>query len=151
MRILMVCLGNICRSPMAEGILKQKLKENNLAFEVDSAGTGDWHSGEHPDPRAIATAQKFGVNISKLVARQFRVSDFENFDIIFAMDQKNLNDILALARNESDRNKVELLLNYVPHRKDKNVPDPWFGEADGFISVFQLLDSACETYISQIK
>ena len=151
MKVLMVCLGNICRSPMAEGILRKKSLENKLDLYIDSAGTGDWHEGETPDPRAVRTAHFFGINISQLKARQFKASDFDDFDLIFAMDQSNMKNILALARNESDKNKVELLLNLIPHQKNKNVPDPWFGGEDGFTDVFKLLDEACESYINKIK
>ena len=151
MKVLMVCLGNICRSPMAEGILRKKSLDYKLDLHIDSAGTGDWHTGESPDPRAIRTANFFGINISKLKARQFNASDFDNFDKIFAMDQSNMKNILALARNESDKNKVELLLNHIPHQKNKNVPDPWFGGEEGFTDVFNLLDEACEYYINKIK
>ncbi len=151
MKVLMVCLGNICRSPMAEGILRKKSLDYKLDLHIDSAGTGDWHTGESPDPRAIRTANFFGINISKLKARQFNASDFDNFDKIFAMDQSNMKNILALARNESDKNKVELLLNHIPHQKNKNVPDPWFGGEEGFTDVFNLLDEACESYINKIK
>ncbi len=146
----MVCLGNICRSPMAEGILRKKALERKLDLQIDSAGTGDWHSGESPDPRAIRTANSFGVNISQLVARQFKVTDFDRFDIIFAMDQSNMQNILSLARNETDKGKVELFLNLLPKQKDKNVPDPWFGGEDGFTEVFNLLDEACEHLIHKI-
>ncbi|TAH38798.1 MAG: low molecular weight phosphotyrosine protein phosphatase [Bacteroidetes bacterium] len=151
MKVLMVCLGNICRSPMAEGILRKKATDRKLSLHIDSAGTGDWHSGENPDPRAIRTAKSYGVNISQLVARQFNVSDFDHFDTIFAMDQSNLKNILSLARNESDKKKVELLLDLLPHKKNKNVPDPWFGGEDGFTDVFNLLDEACEHLINKIS
>jgi len=136
---------------MAEGILRKKSLDYKLDLHIDSAGTGDWHTGESPDPRAIRTANFFGINISKLKARQFNASDFDNFDKIFAMDQSNMKNILALARNESDKNKVELLLNHIPHQKNKNVPDPWFGGEEGFTDVFNLLDEACESYINKIK
>lgn len=147
----MVCLGNICRSPMAEGILRRKAAERNIKIEIDSAGTGNWHVGEHPDPRAIATAKIFDVNISKLVARQFTVKDFDRFDAILAMDHSNLKNILQLSRTESDTEKVDLLLNVLPTLLDKNVPDPWFGGDEGFIDVYKLLDEACETYLNKIK
>jgi protein-tyrosine phosphatase len=150
MKVLMVCLGNICRSPMAEGILRKKAAEKHIDLWVDSAGTGNWHSGENPDPRAVETAKKFGVNISKLVARQFSKKDFEEFDKIFAMDTSNYNDILALANNPSDKAKVDLLLNLLPDRPSKDVPDPWYGEKEDFVEVFQLLDEVCEIYIQQL-
>lgn len=146
----MVCLGNICRSPMAEGILRKKVEDRNLQIQIDSAGTGDWHAGEHPDPRAIATAKKFQINISNQVARQFTVNDFDNFDRIFAMDQSNLENILSIARNENDKSKVGLLLDFLPHLKNKNVPDPWFGGDEGFIDVFHLLEEAMDSYLKKV-
>ncbi len=147
----MVCLGNICRSPMAEGILKGKIRERNLEIEVDSAGTGSWHAGENPDPRAISTAKKFGIDISGQVARQFSVYDFDAFDHIFAMDSSNLRDILRLARSKSDISKVSLILSYLPEINLKDVPDPWFGSQDGFTEVFNLLDQACDAVIDSLE
>lgn len=143
----MVCLGNICRSPMAEGIMRAKITARNLNWKVDSAGTGAWHAGEHPDPRAIRTAKKFGIDISKQIARQFQFSDFEDFDQIFVMDQNNLRDVLALARNQEDIKKVRLLLDYHPKGTLRDVPDPWFGEYDGFKVVFEMIDMACENFL----
>ena len=146
----MVCLGNICRSPMAEGILRKKASEKKINILIDSAGTGNWHVGENPDPRAIATAKRFGVDISALKARQFSQDDFEKFDQIFAMDKNNLKNILSLARDDHDKNKVKMLLDILPDKRDKNVPDPWFGGDDGFFEVYHLLEKACETYLNSI-
>src|SRR5205085_11264860 len=101
-----VCLGNICRSPMAEGILRKKITEKNLSFIVDSAGTANYHVGEPPDERAINTSKKFNVDISKLRGRQFTTKDFDTFDRIYAMDNSNYKNILRLARNENDKKKV---------------------------------------------
>lgn len=151
MRILMVCLGNICRSPMAEGIFRKKAEENNFMLYIDSAGTGDWHAGENPDPRAIKTAHRHGVNISELIARQFTEDDFDNFDKIFAMDMSNYKNIIALARNETDRNKVTLFLEIFPDIKDKNVPDPWYGDEHSFTNVFRLLEEASEEWLKKLK
>src|SRR6478672_6815898 len=109
MKILMVCLGNICRSPMAEGILRKKAESKGLKVIVDSAGTGAWHAGENPDKRAVLAARRFGVDISKLVARQFHVSDFDDFDRIYVMDGNNYTDVLDLTRHEKDRLKVDYL------------------------------------------
>lgn len=142
----MVCLGNICRSPMAEGILSFKIKHRNLAMEVDSAGTGNFHVGEHPDSRAIATAKKFGVDISKLVARQFVPNDFSSFDWILVMDSSNAANVLQLASSEEDKNKVKMFLEF-SNRKDKDVPDPWFGNNDGFTEVFKMLEVACDGFL----
>ncbi|HNQ61869.1 MAG TPA: low molecular weight protein-tyrosine-phosphatase [Bacteroidia bacterium] len=147
MKVLMVCLGNICRSPMAEGILRKKAEEKKINLHIDSAGTGNWHAGENPDPRAVATARNFDINISNLVARQFKQQDFDDFDEIFAMDTQNFKDILSKARNESDKKKVRLFLDLIPANKIKDVPDPWFGGAEGFVNVFHMLEEACENYL----
>src|ERR1035437_10893434 len=109
--ILMVCLGNICRSPLAEGLLRSKIEKLNIDIYIDSAGTGNSHIGEHPDNRSIVNAKKHGIDISKLKARQFQVDDFDKFDIIFAMDSSNYSDIISFARNEKDKHKVEMILN----------------------------------------
>lgn len=139
MRILMVCLGNICRSPLAEGILKSKLNAN---FEVDSAGTAAYHVGNPPDQRSIAVAQQFGIDISQQRARQFKKDDFNSFDLIFVMDQNNYNDVVELA-TPAQRRKVHLL------RKNNEVPDPYYGDASAFEAVFHLIDTACETLVKQ--
>lgn len=135
----MVCLGNICRSPLAEGILKSKLNAN---FEVDSAGTAAYHVGNPPDQRSIAVAQQFGIDISQQRARQFKKYDFNNFDLIFVMDQNNYNDVVELA-TPAQRRKVHLL------RENNEVPDPYYGDASAFEAVFHLIDTACETLVKQ--
>ena len=142
--ILMVCLGNICRSPLAEGILADKIQKSGMSHMVDSAGTSSYHIGEPPDSRMVHTAQKHGVDISSQRARQFSTMDFDNFDLIFAMDTSNLNNILNLARDEGDREKVELLLNAGGDTDNRSVPDPWHGGDEGFETVFRLVDAACE-------
>jgi|TARA_B110000285_G_C14849225_1_gene479125 protein-tyrosine phosphatase len=144
MKILMVCLGNICRSPLAEGILQDKLNTKGLDIEVSSAGTGGWHVGQGPDTRAVAIAKKHGIDISQQQARQFSVSDFEDFDLIYAMDGSNLSDIIALANTKEDIEKVKLILNETSPNTDNPVPDPYYGEDDGFENVYQLLNEACE-------
>jgi protein-tyrosine phosphatase len=138
----MVCLGNICRSPLAEGIMQHLANENGLDWQVDSAGTGNWHVGEGPDRRSTLTARNHGIDISKQVCRLFKVSDFDEFDQIFVMDKKNLNDILRLARTMEDGEKVKLLLG------DKIVPDPYY-ESDQFEPVFQLIETGCKEIIKQ--
>ena len=140
-KILMVCLGNICRSPLAEGIMRSKLSED---FIVDSAGTGGWHAGELPDKRSIATAKNRGLDITNQRARQFKRSDFEIFDHIFVMDNSNYKDVLALAPNEELKSKVKLILNEIFPNENVDVPDPYYGGQDGFENVFDMLDQACE-------
>lgn len=140
-KILMVCLGNICRSPLAEGILQSKLPRE--LFQVDSAGTGDWHVGQKPDKRSIAIARKYNIDLSNQRARQFQISDFEQFDHIYVMDQSNYTNVIALAPNRKAIEKVQLILNENPKNKLSEVPDPYFGGDDGFEHVYQLLDEVC--------
>ena len=148
-KILMVCLGNICRSPLAEGILKSK----TFGFKtfVDSAGTGAYHIGKLPDSRSIAIAKKNGLDITDQRARKFIVDDFDKFDLIYAMDMANYNDILALSRNESDKNKVHLILNEVFPNENLDVPDPYHGGDFGFRNVYKMLDEACEIISKKIN
>jgi protein-tyrosine phosphatase len=149
-KILMVCLGNICRSPVAEGIMRSKLEETDLTFEIDSAGTSNYHIGENPDARSVKNAIKNGIDISKLKARQFKVTDFDYFDMIYVMDENNKSDVLSLARNEQDVAKVKLILSELPKASYKSVPDPYFGGEAGFQLVFELLDEACESVAQQL-
>lgn len=148
-RILMVCLGNICRSPLAEGILKSKLP--NQTFYIDSAGTGDYHIGKSPDARSVAVAKKFGIDISKLKARQFQVTDFDAFDFIFVMDESNYRNVLSLARNSQDKDKVHFILNETYPSEDRNVPDPYYGGHEGFENVYKMLDNACSTLAKKLQ
>lgn len=143
----MVCLGNICRSPMAEGILRNKAFDKGIKIEIDSAGTGDYHVGEHPDKRAVETMAKFGIDISDLRARQFTVSDFDEFDEIYAMDDSNYKNILSLSRNALDESKVTMILNLTNEGENRSVPDPYFGGMDGFDKVYYMLDDACEVIL----
>lgn len=135
--ILMVCLGNICRSPLAEGILKSKLPLDS--FCIDSAGTSNFHSGHQPDPRSVYIAKIHGIDISNQQARQFTTRDFENFDYIFAMDKSNYDNIVALSSSEQEAKKVALILDH-----HNEVPDPYYGGENGFREVFELLDDACQ-------
>jgi len=144
MKILMVCLGNICRSPLAEGILKRKLKENNLNWQVDSAGTSSWHINSLPDSRSIAIAKLHGIDITDQRARQFQASDLENFDFILAMDADNYNTIMAQA-DKKQAAKVKMILNYTYPNENRRVPDPYYN--DGFELVYQLLNMACDKFI----
>lgn len=151
MKILMVCLGNICRSPLADGLLRQKVKNAQLAVVVDSAGTANYHIGEAPDHRMRQTAKKFNYSIDELRARQFTVNDFDQFDRIYAMDNNNYKNILQLARNEADSQKVDLILNCLYPGMNKEVPDPYYGGEQGFIDVFHLLDEATDVILADLQ
>ncbi len=147
-KVLMVCLGNICRSPLAEGILKSKLDKETI--QVDSAGTASYHIGKKPDSRSISIAKKYGIDISQQRCRQFTAKDFDEYDLIYAMDRSNYENIVALAENENAIAKVNLLL----HRSNvtsKEVPDPYYGGEDGFEEVFQLIDAACSLIAQDIN
>lgn len=148
MKLLFVCLGNICRSPLAEGIMRHKIAEYNLDWEVDSAGTGGWHAGELPDSRSIQVAKKYGIDLTYQRARKLRSIDYEDFDRIYVMDSMNYQDVKRLAR-EDEYDKIELIMNEVEPIKNINVPDPYYGEGDGFEHVFQMLDSACDAIIKK--
>lgn len=145
MKILMVCLGNICRSPLAEGILRAKLSED---FLVDSAGTGDWHVGNGPDKRSVSVAKKYGIDISNQRARQFNPKDFDEFDLIYVMDESNFKDVISLAKNEIHQSKVKLILEDF---ENKNVPDPYYGGEEGFENVFKMLDEISTQIASKIS
>ncbi len=141
-RVLMVCLGNICRSPLAEGILKSKVDPSSIF--VDSAGTGGWHIGELPDARSIQIARANQIDISDQRCRKFEASDFDDFDFIYVMDQANMSDVLTLAKTEIHRKKVKMILKAAMGGYTMEVPDPYYGGDKGFEKVFELLDEACE-------
>ena len=141
-KILMVCLGNICRSPLAEEILRSKLPEKD--FIVDSAGTGDYHIGRPPDKRSIAIAREKGLDLTSQKARQFTAKDFKDFDIIYVMDQSNYTNVVRLAPNEEAKQKVNLILNELFPGENVDVPDPFYGLENGFNSVYDMLDEACD-------
>lgn len=147
----MVCLGNICRSPIAEGILRAKSAEMGLNIVTDSAGTSAYHVGDPPDSRMILTARKNGYDITDLRARQFVAADFDNFDLIYAMDQSNLENILALAKNQNQIAKVRLILNEVHANSNDEVPDPYFGGDQGFQHVIDLLTIAVDKIIDKVN
>ena len=140
-RILMVCLGNICRSPLAEGILRSKVDSSIVI--VDSAGTAGYHIGNSPDPRSISVAQKYGVDISDQRCRIFTKRDFHDFDLIYAMDRNNFLDIVAMADKPEQQNKVKLLLEEV-NIGYREVPDPYYGGEQGFEMVFEMISAACD-------
>ncbi|MFT4801345.1 MAG: protein-tyrosine phosphatase [Flavobacteriaceae bacterium] len=147
-KILMVCLGNICRSPLAEGILKSKIDSNKVV--VDSAGTGHWHIGNKPDPRSIEVAKKHQLDITNQRGRQFSKQDFDNFDYIFVMDTSNKENVLSLARNDSDKEKVHLILDELFPNENVDVPDPYYGGGQGFENVYKMLDEACESFVNRL-
>lgn len=138
----MVCLGNICRSPLAEGILQSKLPKDK--FIVDSAGTGNWHVGKQPDSRSIAIAKLRGLDISAQKGRQFTTKDFETNDYIFVMDNSNYKDVIQLAPNQEAKSKVSLILNDLFPNENVDFPDPYYGLEDGFSNVYGMLDEVCE-------
>lgn len=147
----MVCLGNICRSPMAHGILEEKAKKRNKQLIVDSAGTANFHIGEMPDERAIKKMRNYNIDISQQKARQFHKNDFETFDYIFVMDTSNYENIIRMAKSEIHKQKVDLILNILYPQQNMSVPDPYYGGDSGFENVYQLLDAACEKFIEKIK
>ena len=146
-KVLMVCLGNICRSPLAQGILETISKKNNFTIHVDSAGTGNWHSGSAPDKRSIEVAKKYGIDISQQKARQFSTEDFKKFHKIYAMDTQNYRDLMRLCSNEEDCNKVALILSTTNKEQRLSVPDRYYGGKDGFENIYKLLHSACEKIV----
>ncbi len=148
MRILMVCLGNICRSPLAEGILKSKLSDN---FIVDSAGTGSWHVGSLPDRRSVEVAKKYGIDITDQRCRQFSPKDFERFDRIYVMDKWNLADVLDQATTNEDVLKVKLILEELYPDEKRDVQDPYHHGKEGFENVFKMLDEACEMIAQKLN
>ncbi len=145
----MVCLGNICRSPLAEGILTTKSKHLNI--EVDSAGTAGYHIGKLPDNRSIEIAKEHGIDLSQQRARQFSRADFDNFDIIYAMDTNNYAHLISLTENKTERDKVKLILNETNPNSGASVPDPYYGAGDGFKTVYNMLDEACNKIIANIE
>lgn len=144
--ICVVCLGNICRSPLGEAALRDAAMRSGLRVRVDSAGTGGWHAGEAPDKRSIAEARRHGMDISGQRARQFLRSDLEKFDLVLAMDASNKEDLLNMARSESQRAKVHMFM-----QDEVDVPDPYYGQAGDFARVFEMIRSAADSWMEQLK
>ena len=147
-KIVMVCLGNICRSPLAEGILASKLPKDK--FTVDSAGTGSWHIGQSPDERSVDVAKKNGLDISNQKGRQFSSADFDTFDYIFVMDNSNYDNVIALAETKEQKEKVTLIMNELHPTQNKEVPDPYFGMHNGFDIVYNMLDEVCDSIAQKL-
>ena len=145
----MVCLGNICRSPLAEGILAHKTKQ--LDVKVDSAGTAAYHIGELPDKRSIKIADKYNIDLKNQRARQFSRADFDEFDIIYAMDTNNLAHLISLAETEKERNKIKLILNEINPNAYKSVPDPYYDGENGFQNAYNMLNEACDKIVQNIE
>jgi len=151
-RILMVCLGNICRSPIAKGILIKKLEDKNITWvEVDSAGTADYHVGGKADQRTVENGMKNGINLSSHRGRQFSKRDFDVFDQIYVMDSQNYADVIDLATTKEETEKVKLILDELKPGAHLSVPDPWFGGEKDFEKVFTMLDKACDIIVDKIQ
>ena len=150
MKILLVCLGNICRSPLAHGLLQHKVNERGLDWTIDSAGTGDYHLGQGPDPRSVAVAARHGIDISHQQARQLQPADFEDYDHILVMDASNYQLARAVAPTPALADKVELILNYVQPGRNPQVPDPYWDD-DAFADVYALLDEATDAVIAALS
>jgi len=146
-KILMVCLGNICRSPMAEGIIREEFRKKGIEVQVDSAGTAAYHVGEGADSRALIELHKYNIDISDERAQKFVPKFFDEYDLIFAMDQANYADILAQAKTEEDRNKVDMLMNLVEEGKNISIPDPYYGGDEGFTKVYKMIKIAGEKLV----
>ena len=147
----MVCLGNICRSPIAEGILRHKARTKGLNLFIDSAGTSDWHRGQPPDERAITVSLSYGVDISSLRSRPFTEKDWDEFDLIFAMDSSNLSEMRRVMKSGDYFYKADLILNQSKPGLNQSVPDPYIGGTEGFHTVFKMLDEACDELIKKIE
>jgi protein-tyrosine phosphatase len=151
MRILFVCMGNICRSPTAEGVMRRLLEDEGLDVEIDSAGTGGWHAGEPPDERATLAARRRGVTLEG-AARQIRPDDFRRFDLLIALDRANLRELLAVAPDEDAAEKVRLLREFDPAAgAELDVPDPYYGGDRGFETVLDMVERACRGLIDELR
>ena len=151
-RVLFVCLGNICRSPLAEAVFNHKIQQSGLDvhFEADSCGTGDYHIGEPPDPRTLANARKNGIAVDHF-CRQITVDDLSYFDYVLAMDNSNFQNIMRLEGSEQHSHKVSLLREFDPEGKGQEVPDPYFGGEEGFDLVYSILDRSLEGFIGYVR
>jgi protein-tyrosine phosphatase len=150
-RLLFICLGNICRSPMAEGVFRRVAEEEGVLhlFEIDSAGLGDWHVGQAPDTRAQAAARNRGIDISAQCARQIAPADYARFDLLLAMDGSNYEELLQFAPSET-QHKVRRFLDFAPHVRTKDVPDPFYGGSEGFDRALDLIEHAARGLLAEL-
>lgn len=151
MRILMVCLGNICRSPIAEGVLQHKVQQSGLHWEVDSAGTESYHIGSAPHIHSQEICSRHGLDISQQIAAKFKKEDFKNYDKIYALASDVYNEIKRIGGADADMGKVELLLNELNPGQNQSVTDPYYGGADGYADVYDIIEQACEAIINKYK
>ena len=151
MKILMVCLGNICRSPLAEGILLKKIKAAGLNWQVDSAGTNGYHVGEPPHRLSQKISSINGIDISCQQSRLFVKQDFDNFDKIYAMAGDVIDDMKLIAKASYNAEKVDLLLNEQYPGENRDIPDPWYGKEEGYYKVYDLIDAACNAIIKKYR
>ena len=151
MKILMVCLGNICRSPMAEGILRELARQEEMDITIDSAGTSDYHVNDAPDHRAQAALRKHGIDIRDLRGRQLQPSDFEEFDLLLAMDASNLRNMRRIAPTPESAAKARLIMDYAPEHAQREVPDPYYGGDEGFDAVHAMLTEACRNLLNDVR
>ena len=149
MRILMVCLGNICRSPLAEGVLKHKIGQAGLPWMVESAGTNSFHVGQSPHPFSCKVAMENGIDITRQVARRFTADDFLKYDIIYAMANEVIEEMKEITGSRYNGNKVKLLMEEAEPGSHKDVPDPWYGNLDGYYPVYAMIENACEAIIQK--
>lgn len=151
MKILMVCLGNICRSPIAEGVLQHLAQQHQLNWQVHSAGTSNQHEGEAPHSYSQWICKQHGIDISQQQSRPLQASDFDTYDLIFVMDNSNYKQAKQIAGSRWNERKVKLLLSVLPHNSVHEVPDPWYGGKSGYVEVYNMIEAACNTIIQQYK
>jgi len=149
MKVIAVCLGNICRSPLAQGILNHLARQHNVALDVDSAGTASYHAGETPCDGSVQIALENGIDIRNYKARQIIKEDFDYFDVILAMDTSNFNDLMRIAKDEKQKNKIKMVLNYSFPGQNRSVPDSYF--TGNYQEVYDLLYDACHHFIFELK